>query len=300
MPRARINGINLYYEDGGIGAPVVFIHGGFPSLAMKLQDVDEWAWTWERDFAARFHFIWYDRRGCYRSDSPADGYALENQARDLAALLDHLQLDSAHVIGSSAGGPIAIVFAALWPHRVRSLILAGTGLEFFPEEGDPISDIIRRQIELLDEAGVEVAFDARPPRVQTSFESLWRAEEEAARGRLDTYVQHEQIRTAQAQQVPRSDRVHFYAVELRSLQAYMDRNIRADARQVLAPTLVLHGSDDREVPLALGKEIAQTIPGVFLQVVPGGGHSLVHRTAEGRQRAIQFIAEQESICQTAV
>lgn len=200
MPRARINGINLYYEDGGIGAPVVFIHGGFPSLAMKLQDVDEWAWTWERDFAARFHFIWYDRRGCYRSDSPADGYALENQARDLAALLDHLQLDSAHVIGSSAGGPIAIIFAALWPHRVRSLILAGTGLEFFPEEGDPISDIIRRQIELLDEAGVEVAFDARPPRVQTSFESLWRAEEEAARGRLtrtsstNRYAQHRHSR----------------------------------------------------------------------------------------------------------
>ena len=300
MPRARINGINLYYEDGGIGAPVVFIHGGFPSLAMKLQDVDEWAWTWERDFAARFHFVWYDRRGCYRSDSPADGYALENQARDLAAILDHLQLDSAHIIGSSAGGPIAIVFAALWPHRVRSLILAGTGLEFFPEEGDPISDLIRRQIELLDEAGVEVAFDARPPRVQTSFEILWRTEEEAARGRLDTYVEHEQIRTAEAQQVPWSDRVHFYAVELRSLQAYMDSDIRADARQVLAPTLVLHGSDDREVPLALGKEIVQTIPGALLQVVPGGGHSLVHRTEEGRQRAIPFIAEQESVRQTAV
>lgn len=295
MPHALINGINLHYDDGGVGPPVVYIHGGFPSLAMKFHHVDQWEWSWERDFAQLFRFIWYDRRGCWRSESPSEGYALQNQARDLASLLDYLQLDSAHLIGSSAGGPIAIVFAALWPERVRSLVLAGTGLDLFPEEGDPISDIIRRQIHLLDEAGPERAFDERPPGVQTSFEVLWRAEEEEARGRLDTFIQQEQVHSAQAQQLPRSDRVHHYVVELRSFQAYIDRDIRADARRVVTPTLVLHGGDDREVPLALGEEIARTIPGALLHVVPDGGHSLVHRTQEGRQLAIRFTSEQESL-----
>jgi len=93
-----------------------------------------------------------------------------------------------------------------------------------------------------------------------------------------------------AQRVPRQERVHDYAVELRGIQAYMDRDVRADARQILAPTLVLHGSDDREAPLALGEELARTIPGAQFHVVPGGGHSLVHRTEEGRRLAIDFIS----------
>lgn len=55
------------YEAGGEGAPVVFVHGGFPSLASTLDDFSQWNWTWEHDFAASFHFLWYDRRGCVSS-----------------------------------------------------------------------------------------------------------------------------------------------------------------------------------------------------------------------------------------
>lgn len=296
MPYAAVNGTGLYCESAGDGPPVVFVHGGFPSVATRLEDFDTWEWTWERDFAARFHFVWYDRRGFWRSASPVDGYSLENQAKDLADVLDYLRLDSAHVIGSSAGGPIAAIFAARWPHRTRSLILTGTGLELFPEEGDPVSALIRQQIALLAKSGAQVAFDRRPAGVETSFEILWRPEEEEVRGRLDEYLQRENVRTRQAQHLPPSDRAHYYAVELHGLKAYMERDIRADARQITAPVLVLHGSDDREVPLGLGREIVQTIPGARLHVVQGGGHSLVHRTREGRQLAIDFISEHEDAC----
>lgn len=127
MPFAQLNWTCLYYESAGRGAPVVFVHGGFPSLATRHEGFGTWQWAWECDFAARFHFVWYDRRGCWRSQSPSHDYQLENQAQDLARLLDHLHIDAAHVIGSSAGGPIAIAFAALWPERTRSLLLAGTG-----------------------------------------------------------------------------------------------------------------------------------------------------------------------------
>ncbi|HEY7357760.1 MAG TPA: alpha/beta hydrolase [Ktedonobacterales bacterium] len=152
MPYAHVNGCDLYYEAGGQGAPVVFVHGGFPTLASTLDDFSQWTWTWEQDFAESFQFLWYDRRGCYRSSVPTNGYDLENQALDLASLLDALQLSSAHVVGSSAGGPIGLLFAALYPRRVRSLILAGTGINFF-QMGDPVSDLIRHLITILDTEG---------------------------------------------------------------------------------------------------------------------------------------------------
>jgi len=295
MPFADVNGTRLFYETGGEGTPVVFVHGGFPSLASRLEDFGTWQWTWEQDFAARFQFVWYDRRGCWRSASPNNGYELKNQARDLACLLDHLQLDSVHLIGSSAGGPISMVFAAYQPERVRSLTLAGTGLNLWSEQSDPVTKIVREQVAVLQRAGAEAAFARRPARVETSFEILWRPDEADTRGWLDEYMERESRRTQLAAQLPTRERAHYYAVELASIGAYMEHDVRVDAAKISAPTLVLHGSDDREVPVRFGQEIVRTVPGAVLQVVQGGGHSLVHRTKEGRQIAIDFICVWESM-----
>jgi pimeloyl-ACP methyl ester carboxylesterase len=249
MPSKRINGFDLYYEAGGQGAPVAFVHGGFPSLASTLDDFSQWHWTWEQDFSASCHFIWYDRRGCYRSSVPESGYELENQALDLALLLDALQLPSAHVIGSSAGGPISLVFAALFPQRVRSLTLVGTSIDLFPL-GDPVSDLIRQLIAILDKEGAEAAFAQRPAGVETSLEPLWVGDERRARGRYGKYLQKEERLARQAQTMPKAERARSFAVELRAMQAYMRDHLPTYAQQVTCPTLVLHGSDDREVPLA--------------------------------------------------
>jgi pimeloyl-ACP methyl ester carboxylesterase len=287
---ALVNGCELYYEAGGRGAPVIFVHGGFPSLASRLDDFSRWTWTWEQDFARAFRFIWYDRRGCYRSSAPTSGYELENQALDLALLLDGLDISSAHVIGSSAGGPISLLFAALYPNRARSLTLAGTSHNLFPI-GDPVSDLIRQLLVILEKDGAEAAFAQRPAGVETSLESLWVVDEMRARGRYEEYLQKEEQLARQAQALPAAERARAFAVELRSMQAYMRDDLAAYARQVTCPTLVLHGSDDREVPLARGEALAELIPAARLRVVPGGGHSLVHRSVEGRRAAIECIRE---------
>ena len=83
----------MCFREDGRGEPVVFVHGGFASFARTVLDPEEHEWSeWERAFAANFHFITYDRRGCHPSSCPTAGYAIENQARDLAGLLDHLGL----------------------------------------------------------------------------------------------------------------------------------------------------------------------------------------------------------------
>ena len=134
MPVATVNGFEMYYQVAGCGEPVVYVHGGFPSLESVLLDLprDGSDWGWEQDFADHFRFVWYDRRGCYRSSCPVDGYGLLDMAGDLEGLLDELSVPAAHLIGSSAGGPIAIAFAATRAGRTRSLALTGTAANLFP------------------------------------------------------------------------------------------------------------------------------------------------------------------------
>ena len=288
MPYIQVNGCDLYYEAGGQGAPVIFVHGGFPSLASRIDDFSRWHWTWENDFATSFHFLWYDRRGCYRSSCPESGYDVENQALDLASLLDALHIPSAHVIGSSAGGPISLTFAALYPRYVRSLTLAGTGIDLFPVD-DPVSDLIRQLIAILEQDGAEAAFAGRPAQVETSLEPLWIVDEMQARGRYAEFLEREQHLARQVQTMSTAERARYFSVELRSMQAYMRDDVQTYARQVKCPTLVLHGSDDRKVPLAWGEALAKMIPTARMHIIPGGGHSLVHRSVEGRRVVIDFI-----------
>ena len=63
------------------------------------------------------------------------------------------------------------------------------------------------------------------------------------------------------------------------------------ARAVSVPTLVLHGSNDREVPVEWGRELARTIPGARLEVFDGASHSLVIRDRKARELVIDFIQE---------
>lgn len=101
MPYASVNGFRMFYDARGEGEVVVFIHGGFPSLDMHLRALSSGMWGWEIDFTSDFRFVMYDRRGCWLSSPPEAGYDIENQARDLSELLGHLEVEKAHVIGSS-------------------------------------------------------------------------------------------------------------------------------------------------------------------------------------------------------
>src|SRR5688500_594970 len=111
------NGARLYYEVEGSGEPLVLIHAGVANLRM-----------WDDDVAAlrdAYRVIRYDTRGFGRTET--DAVEFSNRA-DIAALLDHLGEESAHVVGFSRSGSIAIDFALEYPDRVRSLVVGAGGI----------------------------------------------------------------------------------------------------------------------------------------------------------------------------
>jgi pimeloyl-ACP methyl ester carboxylesterase len=289
VARLDLADFTMHYRRGGAGEPVVVVHGGFACLGRTLYDPEEYEWSWEHELAREVDLVTYDRRGCRLSSRADDGYELERQVGDLEALLDRLDLGAAHVIGSSAGGPIALLFAAARPRRTRSLVLVSTGLDLFPR-GDPITELVREQVAVLAQDGPAAAFEARPVGVEVWFETLWRRADAEARDELDAHLAEEARLAARATGLPRDERVRWYATELRSIAAYLDLDLRPAARRVTAPTLVLHGERDEIVPVARGRELAAAVPGARLHLVRGGFHNLLHVSDDARRTALAFVA----------
>ncbi|GAC1650244.1 MAG: hypothetical protein NVS4B9_41200 [Ktedonobacteraceae bacterium] len=116
MDRARVNGVELEYEVKGSGDPVVFFHGGLlPDENTPL--VKEAALT------DHFKVINYHRRGFAGSEKPQGKATIDDQAADCYALLQHLGVNRAHVMGHSLGGVIAIQLAYDHPEVVHTLAL---------------------------------------------------------------------------------------------------------------------------------------------------------------------------------
>ncbi len=129
MPQVRANGVDLHYElSGPESAPVVAFSN---SLGATLE-------MWDAQVAAlcgRYRCLRYDTRGHGRSSTLDQPVAIEDLAGDLAALLENLGVESAHLVGLSLGGMTGQAFAQRYPERLRSLTLMATSAFMPPREG---------------------------------------------------------------------------------------------------------------------------------------------------------------------
>jgi pimeloyl-ACP methyl ester carboxylesterase len=121
MPKAKINGINLYYEEVGSGTPLVFVHE-------FADDYREWD-DQMRYFSRRYRCVTYSARGYLPSDVPEDpkAYSQDQSLEDLKGLMDHLGIQKAHVCGCSMGANGTLYFGLKYPERCLSLTMVGGG-----------------------------------------------------------------------------------------------------------------------------------------------------------------------------
>jgi 3-oxoadipate enol-lactonase len=121
----EVSGGKIYYEEGGSGPAIVLLHDGLMSSVT-------WDEVWQ-PLAAKCRVIRYDRRGYGRSDPARSSFS---PVEDLAKLLRHLKVERTVIVGSSAGGALAIDFAISHPEMVNGLFLIGPvvhGMEYSAE-----------------------------------------------------------------------------------------------------------------------------------------------------------------------
>ena len=261
MPFVENQGAQIYWDEEGQGTPLLLIMG--------LGAASVFWWRTRPVLAARYRTIALDNRGVGRSQVPPGPYSIPLMASDALAVLDAAGVDRAHVFGISMGGMIAQEFALQYPKRVRSLILGCTapgGPNSVRADPEAVEILKARAIlspEEAEKAFLPFLYDASTPRERID-EDL-----EKRRAWLPTPAGY----TAQLQAVF-------------TWQAF-DR-----LPQIAAPTLVIHGRNDRLVPHGNGELIAARIPGARLLLLPSANHLFITDQPEATARAImEFLGQ---------
>ncbi len=246
MATLETQGISLYYEThGDRGRPPVIMIAGLGGAGST------WGAQVER-FAEHYLIVLPDHRGTGRTTPAKDGYSIAQHAADMAAVLDHLDLGPAHIVGTSTGGAIAQVMALEYAPLVRSVVMTSA---FARMDAYMLREFtVRRKI--LAEwdphtiYGAYALFLFSPLYASRHPERIAVWIDRAARGEFDREIA-----------LKRTDMVMGY-----------DNFARLSA--IRQPTLAVCGDHDFCTPLHISEEIVREIPGAQLEVLAGGGHQI--------------------------
>jgi 3-oxoadipate enol-lactonase len=242
--------VRLYYEEVGQGTPVVFAHE-FAS--------DHRGWEPQlREFGKRHRCITYSARGYTPSDVPSDknAYNYQHVMADCVAILDHLKIDKAHLVGLSMGGYTALQVALNHPGRVRSMTLAGAGSgseRWFTQDFHKRSRAIGDQLERDGSAAVAATYGMSASRIPFAIKDPRGFAEFTAR-----LAEHDATGSANTLRGFQGGRPSLYdfAVEIRKLAT---------------PALIVVGDEDDRC-IEPGLFLKATLPASGLVVLPKTGH----------------------------
>jgi non-heme chloroperoxidase len=249
------DGTEIYFKDWGAGQPIVFSHG-WP--------LSSDSWESQMLFLAEkgYRCIAHDRRGHGRSSQPWNGNEMNTYADDLAAVLDHLDVQKAVLIGfSTGGGEVARYIGRHGAKRVAKTVLVSSvpplmlktpanpgGLPMEVFDGIRAGSIKDRSQLYIDIAsGPFFGFNRPGAKVsQGMIDSFWL--QGMMGGHKNTYD---------------------------CIKAFSETDFTEDLKKFDLPTLVIHGDDDQVVPIdASGRASAKLVKGAKLIVYPGGPHGI--------------------------
>jgi pimeloyl-ACP methyl ester carboxylesterase len=262
---ASVNGSRLYYEVSGNGFPLVLVSGG--GL------LDRRAWDAQVEpFAKKYRVVRYDIRGIGKSERPRAEFS---HSQDLAALLRHLKIEKAHVLGLSFGGGIALDFALEHPGMVEGLVLVSAAPSGFAKGTKNLQALaglsaiaknagIDRVIQLALDAGFFVAKDNEAGRDKVT--QIYRDNRDVFESGFDLVTLWRPI------EPPAADRLS---------------NVRAR-------TLVILGENDNASYKSMTENLTR-IPGSKQITIPRAGHIVnLDKPSEFNQAVLDFLGRRPS------
>ena len=245
--KVSLNGMEMYYEIHGQGEPLVLLHGFLSSCQFWKRFIE--------DFSGHFRLIIPDLRGHGRSTNPnpTEIFSIRQCAKDVLALLDHLDIVKFRAIGISLGAKSLLHIATQQPERVEAQVLIG-GTSYFPTEG---REALRKMT------------------VESYSENSWEYYRKIHKNGDD------QIRLLMTQFMKFADSyedVNFTPPLLST---------------ITAKTLIIHGDRDWSYPVTIATQMYQSIPKSYLWIVPNGGHVPIRgkRSSYFTQTALEFLKD---------
>jgi pimeloyl-ACP methyl ester carboxylesterase len=250
MPRFSHDGVEIAFLDEGNGEPIVLVHGFASNKEVNWVNT---GWVTTLTKAGR-RVIALDNRGHGASAKLYDpaAYRSSLMAEDVRALIDHLGLPRADVMGYSMGARITAYLALLHPRRVRSAIIAGLGIKLVDGVGLPDSEGIARALEA-----------ANPAEVTDPTERMFRSFAEQTRSDLRAL-----------------------AACLRGSRQTLDRE---EVRRIAVPVLVAVGGKDQIA--GSPQELAALIPGARALVIGDRDHMLAVGDRVFKAGVLDFLEE---------
>jgi pimeloyl-ACP methyl ester carboxylesterase len=240
MDAVDVAGLRIAYQREGSGPPIVFLHGFFG---------DHRVWRNQRPLADAYTLIAWDAPGCGRSSMPPDSFRMPDYAAALAMFVRELDLGSAHLVGNSFGGTLALQVASEHPEMVRSVVgigaYAGWSGSFTPE-------VVAQ-------------------RLAAALSSLELSRQEVA----DTWVAGFVTSRAPATMKDelRGIIADFSPVGMRTMiRALADADLRDALTRINVPARLIWADQDVRSPITVGRDLQSRLEGSSLLVVEGAGH----------------------------
>lgn len=239
MPFFSNNGHRLHYRVTGKGEPLIFLHGmGFCGADWIAQ---------ERFFSKNYRVIIPDFRGYGKSEKPDHDYSVLSHTDDLNALMDHLGIDAAYMVGWSLGGMVALQFALDNPKRIIRLAVIN-------------------------------AVPSKPMRYP--WDALWQMQRhvyldflgmalyaQAAASFMFPFIDQIGLRNRVANKIASNSRI----VYRRTIEAIFEWDLSHCLQDLKTPILFISGDRDF-IPPATKRQIIQQMPNAHLKIVHNSGH----------------------------
>ena len=267
MPQAKAkDGTKLFYKDWGHGKPVVLMHGWpltgdtFDDLAIALADKG-------------YRAIVPDRRGFGRSDQPWDGNDYDTYTDDVVAILDDAGVtDKVAMVGFSMGGGEVARFQTKNPGKTSAAVLISAVVPYMLKTDDNPDGVPQATFDEMT-AGMK---EDREHFFTGFFKDFYGV------GTLTSPVSDEVLMNSWRQTMMSGTHNMLAAAK-----AFGSTDFRPDLASFQAPTLVIHGTDDKTVPIdATGRVSASQIAGAQLIEYDGSAHGLF---ATDKQRLIDDV-----------
>lgn len=246
------DGVRLYVEQSGEGTPIIFVH----EFAGDHR-------SWEpqvRYFSRRYRCVTYSARGYDPSDVPSDveAYSQDRARDDIRAVMDALDIETAHVVGLSMGGFATLHFGLHYPERALSLVVAGCGYGAEPDARAQFkseAEIMADRILAEGMAAVGAGYAEGPTRVQFQNKDL--------RGWTE-------FRDQLCEHSTEGSSLTMRGYQARRPSLY---DLGEAMTGLTVPTLIVNGDED-EPCLEVGLFMKRQIPAAGLLIMPKTGHTM--------------------------